>query len=187
MALGPHAKLKGISCRKDNPSEITRSQSSRNNTSPRCTSGVMSDAVAMAWMRIQISLALSVMSLFASPRYVPSLASNFVMCMRRGTWDSSQALLASPQGLCSISWVAARACNLLATSSPESWQKPRARLMLRSLHSEVSSSTCAKFSVAPPVPMVGGDGGAYTLLPTSWDPETLGTGIVGGSDHPNSV
>ena len=45
MALGLHAKLKGISCRKDNPSEITGSQSSRNNASPRCASGVMSDAL----------------------------------------------------------------------------------------------------------------------------------------------
>ena len=138
MASGPHAKLKGISCQKDNPGEITGSRSSRNNTSPRCTSGVMSDAVAMAWMHIQISLALSIMSLFASPRYVPSLASNFVTCTRRGTWDSSQALLASPRGLHRISWAAARACNLLTASSPESWQKPCARLTLRSQHSEVN-------------------------------------------------
>ena len=34
---------------------------------------VMSDAVAMAWMHVQISVALSVMSLFASSRYVPQL------------------------------------------------------------------------------------------------------------------
>ena len=84
MALGSSVKLKGISCQKDNPGEITRSRSSRNNVSPRCTSGVMSNTVATAWMHIQISMALSVMSLFASPRYIPSLALNFVMCVRRG-------------------------------------------------------------------------------------------------------
>ena len=138
MALGPHTKLKGISCRKDNPSEITRSRSSRNNASPRCMSGVMSDAFAMAWMCIQSSLALSIMSLFTSLRYIPSLASNFITCMRRSMWDSSQALLASPQGLPRISWAVARACNLLTASSPEIWQKPCARPTLRSLHSEVS-------------------------------------------------
>ena len=130
MALGPRVKLKGISCRKDNPGEITGSRSSRNNASPRCLSGVMSNAIATAWTRVQISMALSVMSLFASPRYIPSLASNFITCARRSAWDSSQALLASPRGLHRISWAVARACKLLAASSPESWQKPHARPML---------------------------------------------------------
>ena len=138
MALGPSTKLKRISCWKDNPREITRSQSSRNNASLRYTLEVVSNAIATAWMCIQISMALSVMSLFTSSRYVPSLASNFVMCMRRGMYDSSQALLVSPWGLRRISWVVVRACNLLTASSPESWQKPRARPMLRSLHSEAS-------------------------------------------------
>ena len=138
MVSGPHVKLKVISCWKDNPGEITRSQSSRNNVSLRCTSGVMSDAVAVAWMHVQISMALSIMSLFASPRYFPSLALNFVTCVRRGAYNSSQALLASLWSLRRISWAAARACNLLAASFPESWQKPRTRPMLRSLHSEAS-------------------------------------------------
>ena len=62
--------------------------------------------------------------------------------------------------------------------------------MLRSLHLEASvysSSACAEFSVVPPVPMVRGNGGGYMLPPTGWDPEMLGMGVVGGSDHPKSV
>ena len=35
--------------------------------------------------------------------------------------------------------------------------------------------------------MVRGNGGAYMLPPTGWDPEMLGMGIVGGSDCPKSI
>ena len=52
MALGPCTKLKGISCWKDNPGEITGSLSSRNNVSLICTLGAMSDAIATAWMHV---------------------------------------------------------------------------------------------------------------------------------------
>ena len=41
--------------------------------------------------------------------------------------------------------------------------------------------------MAPPAPMVGGNSGAYMLPPTSWDPEMLGMGVVGGSDCPKSI
>ena len=51
----------------------------------------------------------------------------------------------------------------------------------------VESSACAKFCVVPLVPMVGENSRTYTLPPTSWDPEMLGMGVVGGSDHPKSV